>query len=86
MTWRCCGRPGTAPAWRTTPGTWLGVRKGSTPYTLLDYFPEDYLLFVDESHMTLPQVRAMYGGDRSRKEVLVDFGLQAAVGSRQSAL
>ena len=40
---------------------------GSTPYTLLDYFPEDFVLFVDESHMTLPQVRAMYGGDQSRK-------------------
>ena len=51
-------------------------QQGSTPYTLLDYFPEDYLLFVDESHMTLPQVRAMYGGDRSRKEVLVDFGFR----------
>ncbi|MDP7578208.1 MAG: excinuclease ABC subunit UvrB [SAR202 cluster bacterium] len=49
---------------------------GSTPYTLLDYFPEDFLLFVDESHMTLPQIRAMYGGDRSRKEVLVDFGFR----------
>jgi len=49
---------------------------GSTPYTLLDYFPDDYLLFVDESHMTLPQVRAMYGGDRSRKEVLVDYGFR----------
>ena len=49
---------------------------GSAPYTLLDYFPEDYLLFVDESHMTLPQVRAMYGGDRSRKEVLVDYGFR----------
>jgi len=49
---------------------------GSAPYTLLDYFPDDYLLFVDESHMTLPQVRAMYGGDRSRKEVLVDYGFR----------
>ena len=49
---------------------------GSTPYTLLDYFPEDFLLFVDESHMTLPQVRAMHGGDRSRKEVLVDYGFR----------
>ena len=49
---------------------------GSTPYTLLDYFPEDFLLFIDESHMTLPQVRAMYGGDRSRKEVLVDYGFR----------
>jgi len=49
---------------------------GSTPYTLLDYFPEDFLFFIDESHMTLPQVRAMYGGDRSRKEVLVDYGFR----------
>ncbi len=49
---------------------------GSTPYTLLDYFPEDFLLFVDESHMTLPQVRAMYGGDQSRKQVLVEYGFR----------
>ncbi len=49
---------------------------GSTPYTLLDYFPDDFLLFVDESHMTLPQVRAMYGGDQSRKEVLVEYGFR----------
>ncbi len=49
---------------------------GSTPYTLMHYFPEDYLLFIDESHMTLPQIRAMYGGDRSRKEVLVEHGFR----------
>ena len=49
---------------------------GSSPYTLLDYFPEDYLLFVDESHMTLPQIRGMYFGDRSRKEVLVEYGFR----------
>ena len=49
---------------------------GSTPYTLMDYFPEDYLLFVDESHMTLPQVRGMYRGDQSRKETLVEFGFR----------
>jgi len=48
----------------------------SVPYTLLDYFPEDFVLFVDESHMTLPQIRAMYGGDRSRKEVLVEHGFR----------
>ncbi len=53
-----------------------GREKGSTPFTLLDYFPDDYLLFVDESHVTLPQVRGMYGGDRSRKENLVDFGFR----------
>jgi excinuclease ABC subunit B len=49
---------------------------GSTPWTLLDYFPDDFLLFVDESHMTLPQVRGMYGGDRSRKETLVEYGFR----------
>ena len=49
---------------------------GSTPYTLMDYFPEDYLLFVDESHMTLPQIRGMFRGDQSRKETLVEFGFR----------
>lgn len=49
---------------------------GQTPWTLLDYFPDDFLLFVDESHITLPQVRGMYHGDRSRKETLVDYGFR----------
>ncbi len=49
---------------------------GSPPSTLLDYFPDDFLLFIDESHMTLPQIRGMYHGDRSRKEVLVDYGFR----------
>ena len=49
---------------------------GSAPWTLLDYFPEDWLLFVDESHMTIPQVRGMYNGDISRKQTLVDFGFR----------
>ncbi len=49
---------------------------GSPPWTLLDYFPPDFLLVVDESHMTLPQVRGMYGGDRSRKETLVEYGFR----------
>ena len=49
---------------------------GSTPYTLLDHFPEDWLLFVDESHVSLPQVRGMYAGDRGRKQVLVDYGFR----------
>ncbi len=53
-----------------------GRPAGSTPYTLLDYFPKDYLLFVDESHVTLPQVRAMSGGDTARKKNLVDFGFR----------
>src|SRR5438477_8484872 len=49
---------------------------GSRPWTLLDYFPPDFLMFVDESHISLPQVRGMYGGDRSRKEVLVEYGFR----------
>ena len=53
-----------------------GRPPGSTPYTLLDYFPEDYVTFVDESHITLPQIRGMYKGDRSRKTTLVDFGFR----------
>ena len=49
---------------------------GSPPWTLLDYFPSDFLMFIDESHMTLPQIRGMYHGDRSRKETLVEFGFR----------
>jgi excinuclease ABC subunit B len=49
---------------------------GSKPWTLLDYFPDDYLLFIDESHMTLPQIRGMYHGDISRKQTLVDYGFR----------
>ena len=75
-TWRCCRRPATAPASRTTPATSPAAPPGEQPWTLLDYFPDDYLLFVDESHISLPQVRGMYGGDRSRKELLVEFGFR----------
>lgn len=53
-----------------------GREPGSTPYTLLDYFPKDFVLFVDESHVTLPQVRGMSGGDRARKKNLVDYGFR----------
>ena len=53
-----------------------GRPKGSRPFTLLDYFPDDFLLLIDESHVTLPQVRAMYAGDRARKESLVDYGFR----------
>ena len=53
-----------------------GRPRGSTPYTLLDYFPKDFVLFVDESHMTLPQVRGMSGGDRARKQNLVEYGFR----------
>lgn len=53
-----------------------GRPQGSAPFTLLNYFPRDFLLFVDESHVSLPQVRGMYGGDRSRKESLINFGFR----------
>jgi excinuclease ABC subunit B len=53
-----------------------GRAPGTAPWTLLDYFPDDYMLVVDESHMALPQVRGMFNGDRSRKEVLVDYGFR----------
>ncbi len=53
-----------------------GLPAGARPYTLIDYFPEDFLLFIDESHATIPQVRAMWAGDRSRKEVLIEHGFR----------
>ena len=53
-----------------------GRSPGQPPYTLMDFFPDDYILFVDESHATLPQVRAMYNGDRARKQMLVDYGFR----------
>lgn len=57
-------------------GLLSGRPLGSRPYTLIDYFPEDFLLVVDESHVSIPQIRAMYGGDRTRKQSLVDFGFR----------
>ena len=61
-----------------------GRSPGTRPFCLLDYFPEDYLMVIDESHVTIPQVHAMYGGDRSRKENLVEYGfrLPAALDNR----
>ncbi|OUM88806.1 MAG: excinuclease ABC subunit B [Bacillus thermozeamaize] len=53
-----------------------GREPGSTPYTLLDYFPKDFLILIDESHVTLPQLRGMYNGDRARKEVLIEHGFR----------
>jgi excinuclease ABC subunit B len=53
-----------------------GRRPGTPPYTLLDYFPKDFILFIDESHVSLPQVRGMYNGDRSRKDMLVQYGFR----------
>ena len=62
----------------------IGIINLKRPFCLLDYFPDDYLTIVDESHVTIPQVRAMYGGDRSRKENLVEYGfrLPAAMDNR----
>ena len=53
-----------------------GRKPGSVPYTLLDYFPDDFLIMIDESHVTIPQVRAMYNGDRARKQSLVEYGFR----------
>ena len=55
---------------------YMDGRKAGSLLTLLDYFPEDYLMIVDESHVTFPQVRAMYAGDRSRKDSLVEYGFR----------
>jgi excinuclease ABC subunit B len=65
-----------------------GRKPGEPPYTLLDYFPEDYLLFIDESHQTIPQIRAMYNGDLQRKRTLVEYGfrLPSALDNRPAAL
>jgi len=53
-----------------------GLAPGARPYTLIDYFPKDFLLFIDESHVTIPQIRAMWAGDKSRKEVLIEHGFR----------
>lgn len=53
-----------------------GRKPGSRPFCLIDYFPDDYIMIIDESHVTVPQIRGMYGGDRSRKQVLVDYGFR----------
>lgn len=53
-----------------------GRKEGEAPYSLLDYFPDDYLLIIDESHITLPQIRGMYNGDRARKQTLIDYGFR----------
>lgn len=58
-----------------------GRREGQRPFCLIDYFPKDFITFIDESHVTLPQVRAMYGGDHSRKSVLVDYGFRLPAAS-----
>ena len=62
-----------------------GRPAGSHPFTLLDYFPDDFVIFVDESHQTVPQIGGMHEGDRSRKQTLVDYGFRLPVGARQPA-
>ena len=61
-----------------------GRPAGSPPHTLIDYFPDDFVVFVDESHQTIPQIGGMYEGDRSRKQTLVDYGfrLPSAIDNR----
>ena len=73
---KCCARSATAPASRTIPATSDGRAPGEAPFTLLDYFPKDFILFIDESHATIPQIRAMYNGDAARKRSLVDYGFR----------
>jgi excinuclease ABC subunit B len=58
-----------------------GRKPGSRPFCLLDYFPDDYLMVIDESHVTIPQIRAMYGGDRSRKQTLIEYGFRLPAAS-----
>ena len=58
-----------------------GRKPGQRPFTLIDYFPKDFICFIDESHVTLPQIRAMYGGDHSRKETLVEYGFRLPAAS-----
>ena len=53
-----------------------GRKAGLPPSTLLDFFPDDYLMFIDESHVTIPQIRGMHAGDQSRKQTLIDFGFR----------
>ena len=75
-TWRCSSRWASCRASRTTRGTCRTASPGEPPPTLIDYFPDDFLLILDESHQTVPQVGAMYRGDRSRKETLVEYGFR----------
>ena len=66
----------TARELKIIPDIWMDRTPGSRPFNLLDYFPKDFLLVIDESHVTVPQIRGMYNGDRSRKETLVEYGFR----------
>ena len=73
---RCSRRWASATASRTTRAGSTAATPGQTPYTLFDYFPDDFLLVLDESHVTVPQIGGMYRGDRARKETLVEYGFR----------
>ena len=75
-TWRCSVSSGSARASRTTHGSSTAVTPATGPYCLLDYFPDDFVCFIDESHQTVPQIGGMHEGDRSRKQTLVDYGFR----------
>ena len=75
-TWRCCARWASATASRTTRGSSTAASPARGPYCLIDYFPDDFVCFIDESHQTVPQIGGMYEGDRSRKQTLVDYGFR----------
>ena len=75
-TWRCCARSASATASRTTRASSTAAARATGPYCLIDYFPDDFVCFIDESHQTVPQIGGMYEGDRSRKQTLVDYGFR----------
>ena len=75
-TWRCCARRAICLGIENYSRHLSGRAPGEPPWTLLDYLPDDFLLFVDESHVAVPQVRGMFAGDRSRKQTLVDYGFR----------
>ena len=75
-TWRCCASWASATGSRTTRGSSTAASPASGPYCLVDFFPDDFVCFIDESHQTVPQIGAMYEGDRSRKQTLVEHGFR----------
>ena len=76
MTWKCCARSATCAGIENYSRHLDQRAEGTPPWTLIDYLPHDYLLIIDESHMSVPQIRGMYNGDRSRKETLVEYGFR----------
>ena len=75
-TWRCCARSGFCSGIENYSRILDGRTPGARPYCLIDYFPDDFVCFIDESHQTVPQIGGMYEGDRSRKQTLVDYGFR----------